>query len=58
MKQIWIFSTFSYRVTQETKYDISDVMLWKNIRGVMLILLFVHDTRLNLTKCVSCQIIL
>ena len=37
--------TFSYRVNKKTKYDISDVMLWKNIKCVMLIMFFVHDTR-------------
>ena len=37
--------TFSYRVNMKTKYDISDVTLWKNIKCVMLILFFVHDTR-------------
>ena len=37
--------TFSYRVNKKMKYDISDVSLWKNIKCVMLILFFVHDTR-------------
>ena len=37
--------TFSYRVNNKTKYDILDVTLWNNIKCVMLILFFVHDTR-------------
>ena len=36
---------FSYRVNKKTKYDITDVTFWKNIKCVMLILFFVHDTR-------------
>ena len=43
-KQIWVSSNFSLSCQQETKY-ISDVTLWKNIKCVMLLLFFVHDTR-------------
>ena len=43
-KQIRISSYFFLPCKQETKYDISDVTLWKNIKCVMLILFFVHDT--------------
>ena len=44
-KQIRISSNFFLLCKQETKYDISDVMLWKNIKCKRLILFFVHDTR-------------
>ena len=44
-KQIWIPLTFSYRVNKKKKYGILDVTLWKNIKCVMLILFFAHDTR-------------
>ena len=37
-KQIRISSNFFLPCKQETKYDISDVTLWKNIKCVMLIL--------------------
>ena len=43
-KQIRISSNFFLLFNQETKYDISDVTLWKNIKWVILILFFVHDT--------------
>ena len=43
-KQIRISSNFVLPCKQETKY-ILDVTLWKNIKCVMLILFFVHDTR-------------
>ena len=44
-KQIRISSNFFLPCKQQTKYEISDVTLWKNIKCVMLILFFVHDTR-------------
>ena len=43
-KQIRISSNFCLQCKQETKY-ILDVMLWKNIKCVMVILVFVHDMR-------------
>ena len=39
-----ISSTLFLSCKQETKYNILDIMLWKNIEYVMLILFFVHDT--------------
>ena len=44
-KQIWISCNFFLSCKQETKNDISDIMLWKNIKCVMLILFFIQDTR-------------
>ena len=44
-KQILISSYFFLLCKQETKYDIFDITLWKNIKCVMLILFSVHDTR-------------
>ena len=44
VKQIRISSTFFLTCKQETKYNISDITLWKNIKCEMLILFFVHDT--------------
>ena len=38
------FSTFFQTCKQEMKCNISDIMLWKNIKCVMLILFSVHDT--------------
>ena len=44
IEQIQNSSNFFLQCKQETKYDISDVTLWKNIKCVMLILFFVHDS--------------
>ena len=49
-KPIPISSTFSQMCKQETKYNISDITLWKNINCVMFILIFVHDTHKNLNN--------
>ena len=43
-KQIGISSYIFLPSKQETKYNISEVTLWINIKCVMLILFFVHDT--------------
>ena len=50
-----ISSIFFLSCKQETKYNTSDVTLWKNIKCIMLILFFIHDTHKNLNKYIPAK---